>query len=390
MALSMAALLFAIIIGTSRKYPILKDEATAEMHTKRPAFPPISDECAKGGFKPGPDCGGVSWENFISGFSSSNVFFSTAYEGEKASIKRQTANHYGGLRQDLENVYELIDAIEEAKKHDKYGLGKQVGCTQVKQGDDDKSDINESIFKAYLDGHTIICSLIGVASAPLARSLLDAMRVTGMSWSANMYLTPRASRGFLLHNDCKDVLIAQLDGKKEWECHGTNFSRPDRGQEVGGKNLNPVSTHIGKLQWKAQLRTGDLLHIPRGVIHAGFTTSEAASLHFTVGPLQTPQYNTMIQAAVEMIINHPETSKMDEQDVQNFYGFYKAVMSKAIPHEMSLPENGWLRAALPPLWYATATSSAGPKLSMVAAETYRKVTPWRKCTWTRISPVLYV
>jgi cupin superfamily protein len=95
----------------------------------------------------------------------------------------------------------------------------------------------------------------------------------------NVYLTTNDSAGFDLHWDDHDVLIIQLDGEKEWEVRGT--SRPVPMFRDAERNNTPSE----KVVWAGTMKTGDVMHIPRGYWHKATRVGrgDGRSLHMTLG-----------------------------------------------------------------------------------------------------------
>ena len=95
----------------------------------------------------------------------------------------------------------------------------------------------------------------------------------------NVYLTPPAKAGFPPHFDITDVFIVQCLGRKQWHVYTDYTSRvdlplaetnwePDRFRPVGSPDAMTLSA-------------GDVLYLPRGVMHEAFCT-DRASMHLTI------------------------------------------------------------------------------------------------------------
>ncbi|MFC7344509.1 JmjC domain-containing protein [Saccharopolyspora griseoalba] len=96
----------------------------------------------------------------------------------------------------------------------------------------------------------------------------------------NIYLTTQDSSGFALHWDDHDVLIVQLDGRKQWEVRGPSRVAPMF------RDTDPNVEPPDDLVWSGTLQPGDVLHIPRGYWHRASRADEGPgghSLHATFG-----------------------------------------------------------------------------------------------------------
>ncbi|MEV8030858.1 cupin domain-containing protein [Streptomyces sp. NPDC086182] len=95
----------------------------------------------------------------------------------------------------------------------------------------------------------------------------------------NAYLTTNDASGFPLHWDDHDVVIVQLAGEKEWEVRATSRAVPMY------RDADPNSTPSDEIIWAGLMRTGDVMHIPRGHWHQATRTGSGSgkSLHVTFG-----------------------------------------------------------------------------------------------------------
>lgn len=95
----------------------------------------------------------------------------------------------------------------------------------------------------------------------------------------NTYLTTQAVGGFPLHWDDHEVVVVQLAGEKSWEVRGQSRPAPMF------RDAEPNDTPPEDVLWSGTLRTGEVMHIPRGFWHQATRTDQGAgySLHATFG-----------------------------------------------------------------------------------------------------------
>jgi len=131
-----------------------------------------------------------------------------------------------------------------------------------------------------LDLHRAGASIIlnGVHTAlesvgELCRTLSTEM---GIHVHANIYVTPRDAQGFPVHFDAHDVFLLQVAGEKSWRLAQSPVPLATSEAQTGDQLLSegPKTTVL--------LRRGELLYIPRGMLHEGVTSTEL-SAHLTVG-----------------------------------------------------------------------------------------------------------
>ena len=97
--------------------------------------------------------------------------------------------------------------------------------------------------------------------------------------SGNVYLTPPGKAGFPPHFDTTDVFVVQCIGKKHWRIydHYTNMSElPLAEAHWEPERFKPTSPPRD-----FELGLGDVLYLPRGVMHEAFCT-DRESMHLTI------------------------------------------------------------------------------------------------------------
>lgn len=166
----------------------------------------------------------------------------------------------------------------------------QIRCLQ------DGKDLQAN---AYMDGQSNGMPLVNMgALGHLLRDgctvVLDAMNIfdptmevacRALQWwsrelvQVNCYLTTGSAAGFPLHWDDHDVVIVQLSGEKTWEVRGPSRVAPLY------RDAEPNTAPSEDLIWSGAMRSGDVMHIPRGYWHQATRTDRADghSLHVTFG-----------------------------------------------------------------------------------------------------------
>jgi hypothetical protein len=95
----------------------------------------------------------------------------------------------------------------------------------------------------------------------------------------NVYLTPPGNSGFPPHFDTTDVFVVQCAGTKHWRIHDqyahmTELPLAENGWEPG--RFEPTAPPR-----EFELNRGDVLYVPRGVMHSAYCT-ERESMHLTI------------------------------------------------------------------------------------------------------------
>ena len=136
---------------------------------------------------------------------------------------------------------------------------------------------NDRLFHYFSEGATIVFQDLG-RSFPVLDELTTSLEAElwAKSW-VNAYLTPTGSRGFRPHYDTHDVFIVQIFGSKEWKIYDHPVLQAHKEQPYDRESLAKEEPTA-----EFTLKAGDLLYIPRGLVHVADAEQET-SMHLTVG-----------------------------------------------------------------------------------------------------------
>jgi ribosomal protein L16 Arg81 hydroxylase len=133
----------------------------------------------------------------------------------------------------------------------------------------------DRIYGLFNQGATIILEAVDRWCRPLADMGRKFENELTLGFQANVYFTPPNALGFGAHFDTHDVFILQIYGRKLWRLYESSLELPLVSQK---DKLNTVPDCVEEFY----LNEGDVLYIPRGVIHDA-PTDDHYSLHITVG-----------------------------------------------------------------------------------------------------------
>jgi hypothetical protein len=119
--------------------------------------------------------------------------------------------------------------------------------------------VPEQLLNLYAEGATLILNQAHATLPALSDTCRALTRELGFPTQANIYITPRNSVGFSKHSDEHDVFVMQIAGRKSWIVYPAGLPSAE-----------------------IDLRSGDLLYIPRGMEHAARSEGED-SIHITLG-----------------------------------------------------------------------------------------------------------
>jgi len=134
------------------------------------------------------------------------------------------------------------------------------------------------------DGATIILNNLQRIWRPIGDLCRRLSFETGHHIYAFAFLTPPGSKGLNYHVDFDSAFLVQLAGSKRWQVHEPVYPGPLQHQTDSPWTTSPaIAAEWERIQQSPPavdtvLRPGDVLWVPRGWIHRGFTTDEL-SLH---------------------------------------------------------------------------------------------------------------
>jgi len=211
------------------------------------------------------------------------AFFADYWEKQHLWLRRADASYYQSLltAQDLEHLISHSDARYPAIRLAKGGgyFAPEAYTRNVKHGDESFNGVPDvqRISDEYGRGATVALPAIHRTWAPLGM-LCDTLQAQlDHAAHANVYITPGNAKGFTPHYDVHDVFVLQIAGRKRWQLYEPVIALPHRTQ------LFRPELYTGQAPMaEVELNAGDLLYLPRGVLHSTATTG-SFSAHVTIG-----------------------------------------------------------------------------------------------------------
>ncbi|WP_225848613.1 cupin domain-containing protein [Streptomyces sp. HPF1205] len=205
-------------------------------------------------------------------------FWQEYWERRPLLIQRDDADYYSDLL--------TLDAIDEVLTLAGADLndirvvvdGKETPVSDLVRGPGRANRANalESLYQRYRAGSTVVINSLQERWPSLSRSASALGAELGVRIQSNIYLTPPGSQGFGVHYDTHDVFVAQVYGSKVWRTTEADYPLPLYNHPNDKSRPGPEPTR------EFELRSGDLLYLPRGTYHSA-AANETASLHVTLG-----------------------------------------------------------------------------------------------------------
>jgi bifunctional lysine-specific demethylase and histidyl-hydroxylase MINA len=202
------------------------------------------------------------------------------------ALQRGDPYYYDGLIS-LADVKTLAFSIKtpESYHHKWLDITKEDHRPLASELFDEKGIIPTKVISYYQQGYTLIlnylqnwwppltslCKNMGESLSPIYTGQRPFKQI-----NADVFLTPPDAQGFLPHYDWVDVFMLQLEGSKHWNLYEQMEKYPTQSVPNLSKEI------IGDPMLTTCLNQGDMLYIPAGCPHEGYTGKEG-SMHLSLG-----------------------------------------------------------------------------------------------------------
>ena len=214
----------------------------------------------------------------------STTFLEKYWEKRPVHIRRKRPGFWGELFSKA-----VVDEQLRGKAPPKYG--ERINLARFDTATGRKVSLNkegaaccEEVDSAWANGASIQVMHPQQFHQPVRRLLLGLERSFGALCGANSYITPGSCQGLAPHFDDVEVFMMQLEGSKRWRLH-----EPPSGEEFPvprDYSRDFMPDELESLLLDSVIESGDLLYVPRGVVHQGVACSSGFSHHLTVSTYQ--------------------------------------------------------------------------------------------------------
>lgn len=211
-----------------------------------------------------------------------HTFLETIFDQQVQHLAREHAPKAAlELRQSLFNKSKLIEVYSGAREENlaAYSFVKDDAPGYI-EGEQSLGHM-ESLDAHYNSGHTLLIQAVGQYSSVMKRLKCNLEAALVADVGINAYWSPPAVTGFKLHHDGHDVLVIQTAGEKCWlVCeklnHYETLVSESHHYDIDEEDIDHVS--LGVSCKNISMREGEILYLPRGVLHAPHT-KHCASTH---------------------------------------------------------------------------------------------------------------
>ena len=155
------------------------------------------------------------------------------------------------------------------------------------------------VYQLFEEGSTVTLAYLDTVIPALASFCRSLEAQFSFPFQTNVYLTPAKAQGAKPHYDTHDVFVMQIVGCKDWKIYGTPVELPLSGQE-----FDSTVHELGVPALEFVLEAGDVVYIPRGVVHEA-RSGEEVSLHITAGILAKTWTDLLLELTAAAGLNDP-------------------------------------------------------------------------------------
>ncbi|GAA0726297.1 cupin domain-containing protein [Aquimarina litoralis] len=207
-----------------------------------------------------------------------DVFFKDYYEKKHLIIKNRSKRFFDDLLSvnDLDTIlFSLTNHHPDFRLADHSKTEKPDPKEYTIKGSDIIDPLKFS--NAFENGSTLVMSGLQNKIYSLRKLTNELETFFKHRIQTNVYLTPKKSQGFSTHYDTHDVFIFQFEGSKHWRIYDEPIPLADKTIPFDKETFVP-----GKVIDEFTLDKGDVLYIPRGIVHDAYCTDENSG-HITTG-----------------------------------------------------------------------------------------------------------
>lgn len=188
-----------------------------------------------------------------------------------------------------------------------------------------------AVMRLWQQGATIILPHLERRHAPLAHFCRQLESVFSAHVQTNIYLTPAGAQGFHTHYDNHCVFVCQVEGRKRWRLYDTPAGTPFRGEQ-----FTPGKYAAGEPVAEFVLEPGDMLYVPRGLMHDAVSEAGSHSLHITTGIIVKTLADFLLEAVAEASLHSPDLRRsmppgfhLDSFDREGLRALFDTAMAEA-------------------------------------------------------------
>jgi hypothetical protein len=228
------------------------------------------------------------------------VFLNEYWEKKVLHISRNDPGYY--KKKQLFTLRDLDSFFGRSITNDEVSLVKAGRSVALSVEGEAKTTLYQ-YYEAYKTGYTSVIRGLHLCWEPVGEIASALALAFGCFISTHLYATPENSQGFTSHWDDHDIFALQLEGEKEWRLYDTGPTLPRYSQ--GPDDYQRQSPPLGEPSLIVNLKDGDLLYFPKGVIHEPRTRT-CSSLHLTYGLYPETWEQLTVEALYELAGTEPQ------------------------------------------------------------------------------------
>lgn len=160
-------------------------------------------------------------------------------------------------------------------------------------GEKSRIDIARHLHRLLDDGYSLVINFAEEFNSKLAVFAREFGDEFSSPFHISLFLTPPSTTAFNAHFDAIDVFAVQVSGDKTWEIGRETTYLP-------GHSYTHTTGPEPEMRAKYELTSGDLLYVPRGLIHRVSGSKRDLSLHASFA-LESVRIGTLLREAIAFV-----------------------------------------------------------------------------------------
>jgi ribosomal protein L16 Arg81 hydroxylase len=140
-------------------------------------------------------------------------------------------------------------------------------------------DFETKLHSFYANGFTLNVSKLERRNERIAEILKEVEKFSGTYCYSVMFVSPlNGQQGFPIHYDAQELFILQIVGSKRWTLYEPQYEKPHTAlfaPRIDETELEQID--------EVEMRSGDLLYLPRGIPHKVVSLEQQPCAHLVIG-----------------------------------------------------------------------------------------------------------
>jgi ribosomal protein L16 Arg81 hydroxylase len=214
--------------------------------------------------------------------------------GRESFYSKSNLHEFNGLT--LDSVFEQLSKVDVLASNVTVINNSNQVVTSYYKRDEAFIDLPKVKSAFFNNEISVIFNKINLSLYPVQEYAFEFEKVFNVRSTINLYLTPPFQQTLERHWDCHEIFIIQIQGEKRWNLYDTPMSYP----LANFHSYSDFHLDVADVQNEILASPGDLLYLPRGLLHNARAAKEH-SMHLTIS-INIPTWYELVRYTTEALI----------------------------------------------------------------------------------------